>query len=413
MIQRIVAIGFIFASMTAAWVILGATVKFRTHQQDTSLKNAIGQLWGSSQIQRAPVAHWTAGEIIQGGGRLAQQTVTKRHAIPLQSSRVEVDLQLEHRRKGLLWYATYRVIFTGTFTVANETDQTREARFDFTLPDPDAVYDDFIVSIGGAQVSAPPIVSGHLVQPIHLPPGARRTVRISYRSQGLDEWRYSFGDDVNQVSDFALAMRTDFQVIDFPQHSMSPTRKEQIRDGWKLEWRYDHLLTGVDVGMSMPRRLNPGPWISQVSFAAPVSLFLFFFLLFLLTTVKGVAIHPMNYLFIGAAFFSFHLLLAYLVDHISIHLAFGICSAVSIFLVISYMRLVVGLRLALVEVGLAQLIYLVLFSYTFFFEGYTGLAITLLCIVTLFATMQFTGKVDWEKTFRQETVPPAPTPPPR
>ena len=105
--------------------------------------------------------------------------MTKRHAIPLQSSRVEVDLQLEHRRKGLLWYATYRVIFAGTFTVANETDQTREARFDFTLPDPDAVYDDFIVSIGGAQVSAPPIVSGHLVQPIHLPPGARRTVRIS------------------------------------------------------------------------------------------------------------------------------------------------------------------------------------------------------------------------------------------
>ena len=82
-------------------------------------------------------------------------------------------------------------------------------------------------------------------------------------------------------------MRTDFQAIVFPQHSMSPTRKEQMRDGWKLEWRYDHLLTGVDVGMSMPRRLNPGPWISQVSFAAPVSLFLFFFPLFLLTTVKG------------------------------------------------------------------------------------------------------------------------------
>ena len=103
----------------------------------------------------------------------------------------------------------------------------------------------------------------------------------------------------------------------------------------------------------------------------------------------------------------FHLLLAYLVDNISIHLASVICSAVSIFLVISYMRLVVGLRLALVEVGLAQLIYLVLFCYTFFFEGHTGLAIILLCIVTLFATMQFTGKVDWEKTFRQETVPPA------
>ena len=66
------------------------------------------------------------------------------------------------------------------------------------------------------------------------------------------------------------------------------------------------------------------------------------------------------------------------------------------------MRLVVGQRFAFVEVALAQFVYLVLFSYTFFFEGYTGLAITLLCISTLFAVMQFTGKVDWEDVFRQE-----------
>jgi hypothetical protein len=405
MIQRIVAIGFIFASMTIAWIILGQTVRFRTHEQDAKLKNAVGQLWGAAQIQRAPTVYWTAWNFVQHieDGQSIKRTVEEVRIIPLQSSRLDVDLQLEHRRKGLLWYATYTVAFTGTFTVANETDQTLETRLDFPLPDPQAVYDDFSVVIDGENVSAPAIVSGHLVQPIPLPPGARRTVRISYRSQGLDQWRYRFGDEVNQVSDFALTMHTDFQAIDFPQHSMSPTRKEPLDDGWKLEWRYDHLLTGVDVGMSMPRRLNPGPWTSQVSFAAPISLFLFFFLLFLFCTVRGIGIHPMNYLFVGAAFFSFHLLLAYLVDHISIHLAIAICSAVSIFLVISYMRLVVGLRLALVEVGLAQLIYLVLFSYTFFFEGYTGLAIALLCIVTLFAAMQFTGRLDWGAAFRPET----------
>jgi inner membrane protein involved in colicin E2 resistance len=104
----------------------------------------------------------------------------------------------------------------------------------------------------------------------------------------------------------------------------------------------------------------------------------------------------MNYFFIGAAFFSFHLLLAYLVDHISIHAAFLISSAVSIALVVTYMRLVVSNRFAFVEVAIFQFVYLVLFSYTFFFEGFTGLAITILCIVTLFVIMQFTGRVDWE-----------------
>ena len=70
------------------------------------------------------------------------------------------------------------------------------------------------------------------------------------------------------------------------------------------------------------------------------------------------------------------------------------------------MRLVVGTRFALVEVGSMQFVYLVLFSYTYFFESFTGLAITILCIITLFVVMQFTGKVDWDTLFRkQEAVP--------
>lgn len=61
-------------------------------------------------------------------------------------------------------------------------------------------------------------------------------------------------------------------------------------------------------------------------------------------TIRGIDLHPMNYAFLAAAFFAFHLLMAYLVDHISIHVAFLISSAVSITLVVSYLRLVVGRR---------------------------------------------------------------------
>ena len=119
----------------------------------------------------------------------------------------------------------------------------------------------------------------------------------------------------------------------------------------------------------------------------------------IITTLRGVELHPMNYFFLAAAFFSFHLLLAYLVDHISIHLAFAICSAVSVFLVISYLRLVVGMRFAVREAALAQLIYLVAFSYAFFLKGFTGLAITIGSILTLFVVMQATGKIRWKEKF--------------
>ena len=70
-------------------------------------------------------------------------------------------------------------------------------------------------------------------------------------------------------------------------------------------------------------------------------------------------------------------------------------------LVISYLRLVVGIRFAAVEAGIAQLIYLVLFSYAFFFKGFSGLAVTIGSILTLFVVMQMTGRIRWSEKFRQ------------
>jgi hypothetical protein len=67
--------------------------------------------------------------------------------------------------------------------------------------------------------------------------------------------------------------------------------------------------------------------------------------------------------------------------------------------VISYLRLVVGLRCAAVEAGSAQLIYLVLFSYAFFFKGFSGLAVTIGSIITLFVVMQLTGRIRWSEKF--------------
>jgi inner membrane protein involved in colicin E2 resistance len=121
---------------------------------------------------------------------------------------------------------------------------------------------------------------------------------------------------------------------------------------------------------------------------------------------------------LGCAFFVFHLLFVYLVDRVALVLSFFISSIVSMFLVVSYARLFVGWRFALREMGIAQLIYLVLFSHTFFWEGFTGLAVTIGAIITLFVVMQITGRVDWNETFRRTprmapppfAIPPAPVP---
>jgi inner membrane protein involved in colicin E2 resistance len=204
---------------------------------------------------------------------------------------------------------------------------------------------------------------------------------------------------VSQVRDFTLHVRTNFKDIDFPENTLSPTEKRETGGGWALTWTYKNLVSGFQIGVRMPEKLQPGPLAGRISFFAPVSLFFFFFLMFIITTMRGIDLHPMNYFFLAAAFFSFHLLLAYLADQISIHAAFVICSAVSIFLVVSYLRLVVGIAFAAREAAAAQFIYLVLFSYAFFFKGLTGLAVTIGSILTLFVIMQMTGRIRWAEKF--------------
>lgn len=406
MIGRIFAIVVIYACTASAWAILGKTVARRTARQDQKLRAAVGHLWGRAQTQEAPSVYYLTTkerqiERFRGNEKISETvTETTRHPLALAASDVMVELRLEHRKKGLLWYSTYVVLFAAKYRVANPTDERREIHFDFELPVRDAMYDEFRLAVGGEEREHVDAVSGLVRGKVKLEPGKAEEIEVSYRSQGLDEWGYAFGE-VNRVNDFKLAIATDFERIDFPPGGTSPTRKERTDGGWRLEWEYHSLLSGTPIGMLMPQKLNPGPWVSRVCFTAPVSLFLFFFLVFVLTALRKVSVHPMNYFFVSAAFFSFHLLLAYLVDHLDIHVSFLIASAVSVFLVISYMRLVVGRRFAFLEVGVSQFVYLVLFSYTFFLEGFTGLAVTALCVVTLFIVMQLTGRVKWDEVFQK------------
>ena len=149
--------------------------------------------------------------------------------------------------------------------------------------------------------------------------------------------------------------------------------------------------------MDTPNRLNPGPLAARITFFAPVSLLFFVTVMVILGAIRGPSLHPMHYFFVSAAFFAFHLLLAYLVDHVDINAAFAISAATSLVLVVSYLRLVAGGRFAVAHAGAAQLVFLVLFSYAFFFEGYTGLTVTVGAVVTLFVLMQATARVNWEE----------------
>jgi inner membrane protein involved in colicin E2 resistance len=405
MTKRIIAIVFIFICTSVAWAILGGTVFSRTYDSASLSSDRVASTWGTEQNQGPPTASFKTvvekkEETLENGKKIVKK-VTEEFItpLPLESSRVDVDLDLQHRQKGLLWYSTYKVGFSGVYGFRNPSDKEQTVDFKLQFPTAQAIYDNLTFSVDGNPVV---LTNEKNAASAAVKIGAGKTAQlaIGYSSQGLNEWRYSFGGgEVVQVRDFALRMKTNFKEIDFPDNTLSPSQKTETGNGWDLNWTYKSLLSGYQIAMVMPEKLQPGPLAGKISFFAPVSLFFFFFIMLIITTMRGIDLHPMNYFFLAAAFFSFHLLLAYLVDHVSIHAAFAIASAVSVFLVVSYLRLVVGIRFASREAALAQFIYLVMFSYAFFLKGFTGLAITIGSVLTLFVVMQVTGRIRWTEKF--------------
>ncbi len=412
-IARTIGIGFVFVVTTIAWLIFGGVMELRTDQQSNDLRGQVSDLWGSPQQQKAPVLTFvwetqeqvTRTEYVEGQAREIRESVTHTHERPVMpsSTDITVDIDLDQRLKGLMWYALYNVDFAGGWTYAHRAEESGTLRIAFEFPGADGLYDGFRFVVNGTdQAQALRPEAGRLTYAVPVEPGQTVTLEVAYRSRGMGEWRYVPDAGVANLEDFSLVMTTDFEDIDYPTYTMSPSSRTRESRGWRLDWTFERIVTGHDIGMVMPLPIQPGQLASRLSFSAPISLFFFFLVLFVIGSMRKIDIHPINYLFLGASFFAFHLLFGYSVDHINVALAFLISSAVSILLVTTYLRLVVSPRFGFVEAGAAQLVYLVGFSLAHFWDGFTGLTVTILSILTLFLLMQLTGRVRWSEVLSRK-----------
>ncbi len=440
--KRLLAIGFIWLGCALAWMVLGSTIMVRGGESSSALNEEVRLLWGPPIVQQPPTAHLEALPSVAAPVEppaeppAAEPTGLDQRAVPvpetdvaappapmpdaqtpisLDASNIDVVLHLEQRRKGLLWFPTYAIEFSASYAFVNDRDRGGEVTMRFPLVGESVVYDAFKVvdEASGEPVDAT-ITDGAAVWKRRFAPGERLAYSVVYRSRGTDSWGYGAAHGTAKIKNFALRMRINADAIDFPAGTISPSSHGPDADGWKGEWVFDSLVASAPIGVSLPKLLNPGPLATKVTFFAPVSLLFFFFVVAILAAAKRKNIHPMNYFLLGCAFFAFHLLFAYLVDHVSVLPAFAISAAVSMALVASYARLFVGWRFALLDVGVSQLIYLVLFSYTFFWQGFTGLAVTIGAILTLFVIMQITGRMNWSdaaELLRRNDKKPDPEPP--
>lgn len=382
-LTHLIAIAFIFVCTSIAWWLLGAVITQRTSHVSYQTGDSVSGRWGPPLLQKHPSARYTSSS----GGRVSLQPA---------KSDVKVKLSYQPVKMGLLWHRTYGAAFVGNYTFTNNTAITQRFDIDFELPSSGSLLDKikFTLGTGGSardSIAAPE--QGVITDSVQLAPGESVPVTVSYECRGMDYWRYAFAD-ASRIRDFTLTMNTDFTDVNFP--ISSPTDREQLEKGMQLVWKYEDAISAPGIGMEMPRELNAGPVAAQISFYAPLSLLLFFTVIIITVISRGMSLHPVNYFFLAAGFFAFPLLFSYMLDVFPVHLSFVIAAACSLLLVCGYLRAAAGEFLFRVAV-VAQSAYMVLFSYSFFFKGLTGLTLTIGGIVTLGVLMALTAKVDWSQ----------------
>ena len=184
---RIAAIVLIFVLVSIGWAILAAAMFQRTQQSEASLRPKVEGLWGSPQSQLAPQAHAEWTETVRVWSEKDKQMVERRQPrqkeLALASSAVNVDLRVDFRRKGLLWYRTYEVTFDGAYSVTNEADRERMLVVGFQFPSPTAIYDDFTFSVAGQETPAVAGAQQTLQASVLARPRQTVPIKLHYRSR--------------------------------------------------------------------------------------------------------------------------------------------------------------------------------------------------------------------------------------
>jgi hypothetical protein len=388
-----IAISLVIVGCTAlAWFLLGSVLAERTRKSSSDMAAEGAGVWGPALIQKHPEA-WFETPNVPGG----------RAMLPPSSSRIKVDLKSEPKRRGLLWHRTYQVKFDAEYVFTNPTRIPQTVYVSFPLPDHSAGLNGFRFSLDGASPGEKlPAASGEMARAVVVPASASVTLQTGYSTRGADSFSYRFSDN-RRVAGFDLMMRTDFGEINFPVGTGSPRERLRNGVGWDLRWHYPDVLGAPSVGMDMPNLLNAGPVAARIAFFAPVSLLLFVVVLLLIAALKGAPLHPVHVFFVSAGFFAFHLLFAYLVDLLPLAPAFLIATVVSVVLVCGYLKAVGGKVLFRIALP-AQIGYLVLFSLSFFFDGLTGITLTVCAVLTLALLMGLTAKVNWSAVQQGRTA---------
>ncbi len=275
---------------------LGSILLVRSGEVSRALGSEVHELWGPPINQHPPTAKLQPLEEAERPGdatpaaaqpppnpaRAATPSAPSKHeqekkSVHPAASKLRASRELEQRRKGLLWFPTYDVDFSGTYTFKNSKREARELVVSFPLERDHAACEGFEVLREGGEPVDTEVIDGVATWRGRIKAGQSRSYTVRFRSRGTTRWQYQPTAGTGRVDNFELAVATDFAAVDFPDGTLSPSTHEAAAGGWKGTWRFKSLVASTPIGLDLPQLLNPGPLAAKMTFFAPLSLLFYFF----------------------------------------------------------------------------------------------------------------------------------------
>ena len=197
---RLFAVVVIFCGSAFAWSILGGTLVSRTGESDARLAQEVAQLWGGRHNQIAPSASIERPRVVvedikdNAGHKTGEtrKTVLDEVPVALESSRVDVSLTLDQRRRACSGTTPTASTSRHGTRCATPTTSRGASWSGWLSLRRRRIYDGFTFKVNGASADRVSDLAQGVPAETTLAPRRAGAVELAYRSRGLGDWSYSF-----------------------------------------------------------------------------------------------------------------------------------------------------------------------------------------------------------------------------
>lgn len=251
------------------------------------------------------------------------RTVTQRQIVPQNSLRGfvgDVQMQLSEREKGYALYSGYVIEVTFNYEVVNDAAFVTDAEFTFPLAQGQTLFENFIITMDGRDLSTDLRFSGDRVAwTTPMQPQQTSQIVITYASRGMDYFYYQIPVQ-REIKNFVLTLTIDrlpVGLLNYPDNVITPTDIKPTSDGRGsiLTWQLDRAITVAGMGVALLQPEQPGAQVLRVLIISPYALTLLGAMLVLTMLIWGLPTRFLDLALLSAVYSMQFLLMAAISDY--------------------------------------------------------------------------------------------------